>query len=153
MQIAEHEQFTAINALTIDCKKTSNMFRVNTGTPVVCKYAAKPNSNGEFPFTFTRDNMEKIESLIDREESLFIALVCFEAQEICCLTKEDFVKLIRYRKETLDSGVEEGQFVILATIEAKKSFRVFVNAAGSRGKIAGDELVVSRNDFPKVIFE
>ena len=40
-QIAEHEQFTAINALTVYGKKVKGAYKVNNDIAVYLKYASK----------------------------------------------------------------------------------------------------------------
>jgi len=45
MQIAEHEQFTAINSLKLNGKSISNAFLINSHIAVLCKYATEPNGS------------------------------------------------------------------------------------------------------------
>ena len=150
MQIAEHEQFTAINALKLNGKPVSNAFLINSHVAVLCKYATEPNGNGEYAFTFTEDQMKTLASLLPKHDSLFFGLVCVEAGEICCLTKADFEELLGYRK--VSAGKAESQYAILVTIKAGSSFRVYVNAAGTKGKYAGKQLTVARKAFPDAMF-
>ncbi|ENM5764205.1 hypothetical protein V9R53_003894 [Vibrio mimicus] len=151
MQIAEHEQFTAINALKFNGKPISNAFLINSHVAVLCKYATEPNGNGEYVFTFTEDQMTTLESLLSKHDSMFFGLVCVEAGEICCLRKSEFEELLGYRKAS--AGKVESQYAILVTIKAGASFRVYVNAAGKKGKYAGKQLTIPRKAFPDVMFD
>lgn len=150
MQIAEHEQFTAINALKLNGKPVSNSFLINSHVAVICKYSTEPNVNGEYAFTFTDDQMQMLANLLPKHDSLFFGLVCVEGGEICCLTKAQFEELIGYRKSS--AGKEESQYVVLVTIKAGSSFRAYVNAAGKKGKYAGKQLTIARKAFPEAIF-
>ena len=60
MQIAEHPQFTAINALKINGEVVNNGFLVNNNIAVFCKYASEPNDTGEYVFTFTQEHISNI---------------------------------------------------------------------------------------------
>lgn len=150
MQIAEHEQFTAINALKLNGKPISNAFLINSHVAILCKYASEPNGNDEYVFTFSEDQMKTLASLLPKHDSLFFGLVCVEGSEICCLTKAEFEELLGYRRASADKL--ESQYAILVTIKAKSSFRVYVNAAGKKGKYAGKQLTVARKAFPDVMF-
>ncbi|UCZ55622.1 hypothetical protein LGV61_07740 [Desulfurispirillum indicum] len=150
MQFAEHEQFTAINALKLNGKPVSNAFLINSHVAVLCKYATAPNATGEYVFTFTKDQMNTLASLLPKHDSLFFGLVCVEAGEICCLTKAEFEELLDYRKES--AGKSESQYAILVTLQVGSSFRVYVNAAGRKGKYAFKQYTVHRKAFPNRIF-
>lgn len=150
MQIAEHDQFTAINSLKVSGKAVSNSFLINSHIAILCKYASEPNASGEYAFTFTEDQMKTLSSLLAKHEQLFFGLVCVEVGEICCLPKAQFQELIGYRK--VSAGKEELQYTILVTLKAGSSFRVYVNAAGTKGKFAGERLTIPRKDFPDSIF-
>lgn len=150
MQIAEHEQFTAINSLKLNGSAISNAFLINSHIAVLCKYASEPNANDEYIFTFTEDYMNTLSSLLQKHDALFFGLVCVEGGEICCLSKVQFQELLNYRKES--AGGDETQYVILVSMKAGSSFRVYVNAAGKKGKFAGKQLIISRKAFPDAIF-
>lgn len=151
MQIAEHEQFTAINSLKLNGKPVSNAFLINSHVAILCKYASEPNGNGEYVFTFSEDQMKTLSSLLPKHDSLFFGLVCVEGGEICCLTKAEFEELVSYRRAS--AGKSESQYAILVTIKARASFRVYVNAAGKKGKYAGKQLTIARKAFPDIIFD
>lgn len=150
MQIAEHDQFTAINSLKANGVAVSNSFLINSHVAVLCKYASEPNGNGEYSFTFTEDQIKILSLLLLKHDSFFFGLVCVEGTEICCLSKTQFLELLGYRKES--AGKDEAQYVILVSMKAGASFRVYVNAAGKKGKYAGKQLTIPRNAFPNAIF-
>ncbi|HBA65619.1 MAG TPA: hypothetical protein DCZ48_05460 [Methylococcaceae bacterium] len=99
MQIAEHEQFTAINSLKLNSSPVSNAFLINSHIAFLCKYASEPNGNGEYVFTFTEDQMNTLSLLLPKHDCLFLGLVCVEGGEICCLSKAQFQELLNYRKD------------------------------------------------------
>ncbi|EPM4291325.1 hypothetical protein ACTJ2N_000491 [Vibrio fluvialis] len=150
MQIAEHEQFTAINALKINGKSISNAFLVNHDTAVLCKYASEPNSIDEYVFTFNEEHMGNISELSEKYAKIYFGLVCVEDGEICCLSKEQFDQLIDYRKTS--AKADESSYSILITIQSGASFRACVNAAGKRGHFAGKKLTIARKNFPNALF-
>jgi hypothetical protein len=150
MQIAEHSQFTAINALELKGRNVSNSFLINSQVAVVCKYASEPNGNGEYAFTFTKEQLDNLELLFPKHDQLYFGLVCVRDTEICCLSKEEFLKLQVFRRNS--SKVKESALVVLVSIEAGKSFRAYVNAAGKRGQYAGKQLTITRKSFPDSIF-
>lgn len=150
MQIAEHDQFTAINTLTINGNKISNAFLVNHDTAVLCKYSSEPNSIGGYVFTYNEEHMENISELSEKYGKIYFGLVCVEDGEICCLSKEQFYQLIDYRKTS--AGTDESSYAILVTMKSGASFRAYVNAAGKRGHFAGKQLTIARKNFPNALF-
>ena len=94
MQIAEHEQFTAINTLKIDGTAVNNGFLVNTDIAVLCKYASEPNNVGEYPFAFNKEHLDLIKKSRKKHENFYFGLVCVEDTEICCLSGSQFDTLI-----------------------------------------------------------
>jgi hypothetical protein len=150
MQIAEHEQFTAINALKLSGKKINNSFLVNHNTVVLCKYSSKLSPIGEYTFSFTEENIKVIKELDKKHERLFFGLVCVEDCQICCLSAKQFKELIANRKSSADA--KESSYTILVTAKPRASLRAYVNAARTRGKIAGKELTITRKAFPESIF-
>lgn len=150
MQIAEHEQFTAINAMQIKGEKTNNAFKINNNIGLLCKYASEPNGMNEYLFTFHVDHLSAIQKIAKHNNQAFLALVCVEDAEICCLSFEEFNTLIGNRKKS--AGRDEDLYQILVTAEQGKSLRAYVNAAGKKGTIAGKKITVARNAFPNAIF-
>ncbi|HUX27663.1 MAG TPA: hypothetical protein VMV39_02700, partial [Terracidiphilus sp.] len=65
IQLAEHEQFTAINALKIKGKVVPVAYRINDDIAVYLKYATKPTANKlkEYPFTFAQKQLEELEQI------------------------------------------------------------------------------------------
>lgn len=150
MQIAEHDQFTAINAMKIKGTKISNAFKINDNTGILCKYASEPNASGEYLFTFNQEYILSINAIKEYHDHTFVVLACIEDTEICILSFADFNTLIESRKNS--AGEPEESYQILVTVEQGNSLRAYVNAAGRKGKIAGNPLIVPRKDFPNRIF-
>ncbi len=151
MQIAEHDKFTAINRLKLNGQNISNGFLINSHMAVLCKYATYSNSLEEFTFKFHGEQLANINALCKKHEALFFGLVCVDGKEICCLSKEQFQKLVKYRQLTTEQ--EEDSLDILVTARSGDSLRAYVNAAGRKNTIAEKALVIPRNAFPKAIFD
>jgi hypothetical protein len=91
--------------------------------------------------------LEEIASVVPR---LFLALICVKAEQICCLPYGELLNLIEER--TQRKGSEEATYTLLVTVPKNKGFRVYMNVPGKKKQQFG-ETIVSRNDFPTVIFE
>ena len=151
MQIAEDEHFTAINPLLLNGHTSYNGFLINRGIAIYPKYAGRPRGSfKEYQFTFKHENIEELEQIREHNRRLYIALVCVRDREICGLTYEQFRSLYERRQE--DLGHDEEQFVVLVTLPKGKQFRVYVNAAGTRNKYLGEQLLVARSAFPGMLF-
>lgn len=152
IQIAEHPQFTAINALKLGKSVLRVAYQINNDIAVYFKYASKPTpAYKEYPFTFTKDHLAELSQIAKAKSKTFIALVCVKDREICCLTHAKLLALLRRREKAL--GKPEENLTILVTVPANKSLRVYVNAPGKRGSTLGKAFIVSRSAFPGVIFE
>ena len=150
IQIAEDEHFTAINPLQVNGATTHNAFLINTNIAVYPKYASNPKGkHKEYQFTFKQENIEELERIHEHHPNVYVLLVCVHDREVCCLTYAQFRDL--YNRRVKQVGHEEEQFVILATLPARK-FRVYVNAPGVRGKLIGKEILVARSGFPGMLF-
>ena len=149
-QIAEHPKFTAINAFDFDGKPSRSAFKINHNIGLFLKYATKPNQQNEYIFTFNQAHLRELKGLTNENRDAFLALVCVEDREICCINYNLFLELSKRREEAKEA--REEQFQIVITIPVRKSFRVYVNEPGKRGCILGKEEVVSRKDFPGKIF-
>ena len=150
MQIAEHDQFTAINAMKIKGEKISNAFKINNNTGILCKYASEPNAGGEYLFTFHEEHVTSIKTISKHHDHTYIVLVCIEDGEICILSLEEFNTLIENRNKS--AGLVEDSYQILVTAEQGNSLRAYVNAAGKKGKTAGKKITIARKAFPNQIF-
>jgi len=152
IQIAEHPRFTAINSLTVKGTVLRSAYRINDDIGVFLKYANHPNpSFGEYLFNFDpghRRELEQIEQVTDR---LFLALVCVDAREICCLAYSEFTGLIEVRRDA--RRTPEDQYTILVTAEKNRNLRVYMNAPGRKRRILGQPLMIKRRAFPDRIFE
>ena len=150
-QIAEHPQFTAINALTIDGHASNSAFQINNDIAVYPKICTKPaGPYSEYRFTFRRDNLDEIQSIVERDIELHLALVCVKARRICCLPYQDLVDLMDARK--LSFGGEEEQYVVLVNYVPGKQFRVNMNAPGTKGTYVGDSILVPQSACPNNLF-
>lgn len=75
-QIAEHPQFTAINAFGRGGARSRSGFIVNTDIGVYLKYATtKTKTFGEFVFTFNRQHLAEIDALAAKAEKTFVVFV------------------------------------------------------------------------------
>ena len=150
-QVAEHPQFTAINAFKRAGAVSRSAFKVNVDIGVYLKYASKPKAPyGEYVFTFGEDHLRELKSLKKKSSRTFLALVCVHERQICCLPYPGLLQLLAARKKA--KGSSEAQYTVLVTAPARKSFRVYMNAPGRRKRWLGDPLIIARNDFPDVIF-
>lgn len=150
-QIAEHPQFTAINALKVDGKPIHVAYRINDDISVYFKYASKPTPRfQEYIFTFTTDHIKELSKIAKATPKTFIAMVCVKDREICCLPYSELLKLIAKREKEL--GDTEDTHTIVVTVPKGKSLRVYVNMPGKKKIILGKEIVVNRNAFPSGIF-
>lgn len=150
-QIAEHHQFTAINALVVGGNTSRSAFKVNNDIAVYLKYATTPHGqHHEYMFTFNSSNLSELVAIDAVGDNLHLALVCVEDREICCLPYANLVALIGRRRQ--QSQQNENQYTILVTLEPHQSFRVNINARGSRNTYIGNPIVVPRRNFPDVLF-
>jgi hypothetical protein len=150
-QIAEHSQFTTINAFRVEGVVSRSAFKVNDDIGVYLKYASKPSTGyDEYVFTFHGTHLAELENLSRRAPSVYLALVCIQDREICGLHYGDFMAMITARREA--QGSTESQYTVLVTATKGKSFRVYMNAPGVRKTMLSLPLVVSRRAFPDMIF-
>lgn len=153
IQIAESDSFTGINAFKVGNQRISNAFRVNDSVGLLVKYCSKPNKYDDYVFNFNGDQQNIIQQLVTScgADCVFIALVCVEVGEICCLSYEEFSELIRRRREA--KAADEDQYTVLITAEDGKSFRANISEPGKRGVRLGQAYLISRNQFPRRLFE
>lgn len=152
IQIAEDPHFTAINSFKIGNDVAKSAYRINDGIGVYLKYAGEPsNSHHEYVFNFSTENRKEIAALCDSVDRFFVALVCVKAKEICCLNYEDVELLFRRRRKA--KGIDEDQLTIQVTMPTGKKSRVYVNMPGKKNKMLGKPKLISRSDFPRVIFQ
>lgn len=151
IQIAEHEKFTAINSLKIGNDTYTNSYRINDDIAVYFKYATKPNGpHSEYAFTFKNEHLESLTEISEHCTKTYLALVCVQDREVCCISHKDLFDLIESRK--LHKGASEDQYAILVTAPTGKGLRVYINAPGVKGKMTDDPIIIPRNRFPDVIF-
>ncbi|MGX9524303.1 hypothetical protein ACXHWJ_08555 [Alcaligenes nematophilus] len=151
MQIAEHKSFTAINPLKIKKEVINNAFLINDDTCLFLKYGQEPKRTGEYQFTFSAEQLKNIRAANKGLHlKVFLALICVEDQEICCLSFDEFESMIQARTESAKQ--EEESYQVLVTVPNGKSLRAYTNAAGVRKKMAHDAKVISRNRYPSCLF-
>lgn len=146
-QIAEHPQFTAINALA----NSNNAFRINDDIAVYPKFCTNPTGPyREYRFTFNSDNLHEIQSIVELDVELHLALVCVKDSRICCLPYQKLTELIEARKNSF--GAEEEQYVVIVNYEPGKRFRVNMNKPGTRGKYVSAPIRVRQSACPNDLF-
>jgi hypothetical protein len=152
IQVAEDKNFTAINLLKVGSNVFSNAYKINSEISLYLKYASKKNkSHEENIFTFNKQHLKDLEKIYKAFPQTFIALVCVEDREICCLSYEELNNLIELRKK--EKGSTENQYTILVKIPRRSFMRVYVNAPGVKNRILGKELKMKRKDYPSRIFD
>jgi len=150
-QIAEHKQFTAINALKVKGKTSHSAFKINDDIAVYLKYAQKPAGKfKEFVFTFTKQHLADLKAIDAAGNSLHLALVCVEAREICCFPYDTLKDLVAGRKAA--AGDTEDQYSLLVTLKPGEAFRVYMNAPGKKKTYLSNPIKVRRNACPNALF-
>ena len=150
-QIAEHPQFTAINALKVKGKISRSAFKVNDDIAVYLKIASKPKGKyREYLFTFNNRHIKELRDINSAGNDLHLALVCVKDREICCLPYDDLSRMIDKRETS--RGVAEPQYQLLVTLAPREAFRVYMNAPGTKGQLLGVELKIARNRCPDALF-
>lgn len=151
VQIAEHPNFTSINAFASKGKRSENGFLVNDTLAVYAKYAFKPfTAIGEYKFGFTDEARSELSRLASKREKVVIALVCVTAREICGVTYPEVKRLCELRE--LAKGAKEPQIDIIVRPVPRAQLRVYVNQPGKRRLTLG-QFLVPRSRFPHVLFE
>jgi len=154
-QIAENDEFTAINPLDLLGKRLSSAFRINDNIGVYLKYnAVKPKPNGEFPFTFSQDSLKELAGMAEHLhlKKVFVVLVCYKAREVCVVTLQRLKEMVATREKA--AGKAEDQYVLLVTAPKNSQLRLYLNVPGKKGKLLKNtETKVPRNSFPAVLFE
>jgi hypothetical protein len=151
-QIAEHPSFTAINSFKDGDEVSRSAFRINDDMGVYLKYATKPTpSLGEYVFQFTIQHLDELKGISELVPRVYLALVCVEGREICCLGYEQFKELVALRRRA--KGDPEQQYMVLVTMPPRKEFRVYVNAPGRRKMIVDEPILVARSAFPDNFFQ
>ncbi len=151
-QIAEHKQFTAINALKIKDRTCKSAFLINDSTVVYLKYCVKPKGPAdEYVFNFDKKHRVDLQAIAGSYAKVYLALICVKDQLICAPSYSEYERILSDREAAL--GHSEDVFSLIAVVPEGKSFRVYANEPGRRGLILGKAKVVSRSRFPKCLFE
>ncbi|MCY4580577.1 MAG: hypothetical protein OXD31_16235 [Chloroflexi bacterium] len=147
-QIAEHSQFTAINRIP----SSRSAFLINDGIVIYIKYATEPVQYDDYIFTFTRSQKSEIELLSTQHpERVFIALICVEDRQICCISYDELAEWFEKRRAALED-VEEETSTVLVKLPEGQSFRLNMNMPGTRGQYLDEAQIISRSDFPDILF-
>ncbi len=150
IQIAEHPQFTAINAFKYKKGISRSSFAVNDLIGVYLKYASQPTQpHQEYVFNFNQPHLDELKDLRKQKEKVFLGLVCVGAKQICCISYERLHDLIMKRADA--KGQQEDTYSVLVTVLDGRRFRVYANAPGERNKKLG-EIMIPRSDFPGCLF-
>lgn len=150
-QIAEHPQFTAINAFKVKTGISRSSFIVNNNIAVYLKYATSPKKPyDEYIFTFGKKHLAELDKLAKKYEGVFVGMVCVEDREICALSLEQLMTLINRRRAA--KKILEEQYTVCATLPKGGKFRVYVTPPGQRKTILGNQLLVARKAFPECLF-
>ena len=152
IQIAEDPHFTAINAVRYRGHVSRCAFRINKDIGVYLKYRSEPQGQRSpvYPFSFSQENLKELRAMRRNHPRLFLALVCVEDREICCLPYDMLSRLIEARKRF--KGKAEEEYIVEVFIRERDRLRVWINFPDRR-HTAVDELVIPRNDFPQKLFE
>jgi hypothetical protein len=109
LQIAEDPHFTAINALRYRGTNSRCGFRSNKEIGIHIRYRSEPKGL-RFPaysFVFSQENLAELRNMSKRLNRVFLALVCVQDREICCLPYSDFEELIAARQVENDRPEDE----------------------------------------------
>ena len=150
LQIAEHPEFTAINAFRLEGSRCANAYTVNDNVGVYLKYATKPHGRyHEYIFNFGSDHLAEVNALKTRQERTFITLVCWKDREICCLNYEQFDELISQRRD--HRGHVGDSYTVYVRISPRSKFRTYIAVPGKK-RLIFEETLVARNAFPDCLF-
>lgn len=166
IQIAEHNKFTAINALQVKGKTSHSAFKVNGDIAVYLKYASEPKPTGafeEYAFNFNKQQLEEVDAINDEGNDLYLALVCVEAREVCCFPYDEFLHLITHRRVAdlyrrviaepeRAAAVAGEQYTLAVTLKPREWFRVNVKAPGRKKTYLTPPIKVPRNNCPNALF-
>ncbi|MBL0938506.1 MAG: hypothetical protein IBJ03_06415 [Gemmatimonadaceae bacterium] len=152
IQIAEHKKFTSINSFRVSRRTSRSAYIVNSDIGVYLKYATKPSkAHSEYSFTFRTAHLKELSAIARGGRRAFVALVCVEAREICCVSRAQLITMIGQRRAA--TGRREENNTVLVHALPGERFRVYMNAPGVRNAVLGDPLLVARNSFPKLLFD
>ena len=150
-QIAEHENFTAINALTVKKKRSRSAYKINDSIAVYFKYSTKPAGKyNEYVFTFNSSHLQELRNIEAIGDKLYLALICVRDRQICCIPYAYLIQMIEERKK--DAGKKEEQYQLLITLKKRELFRVYMNKHNSPGKRLKTLRKIPRKNFPNALF-
>jgi hypothetical protein len=119
---------------------------------VYLKYASKPTkSHQEYVFAFNQANLAELAAIAKVIGKTFLALICVDAREVCCLPHDKLLSLIERRQKA--TGHVENQYVILVTALKNQELHVYVKAPHKKSTKLGKDIIVSRSAFPRSLFQ
>ena len=146
-QIAEDDQFTAINSCLVDGEKSRSAFKINNDIVVYLKYATDPQRNlSEYQFTFSRENLAELSGVSDAGNRVYLALVCGEDRVVCCFPHERLVQMIGERRR--QSEQDEDQYIVLVTAEPHQSIACVYECAGTETQLPRESYTCGTGRFP-----
>lgn len=152
IQIAEHPQFTAINSFKGKLADYENAYRINSDIAVYLKYAGKPNkARREYVFNFSKANLAELDAIAKVNGKTFLAMICVDAREVCCLPYDQLLTLIARRQRS--AGKAENQYTLLVTAQKNAGLHVYVNAPHKKNTKLGKDIIVNRSAFPGDLFK
>ena len=146
LQIAKHPNFTSINRANLLNDNQRSGFVVHDDDDnkigVYLRFCMQPSPPyTEYKFNFARQAKDDLQKLNDICDKTFLALICEQDKEICCLPYDDFYRMMKV------------QSTVNMILKSKGGFCVYVNARGKKSvKHSGTATKVPRRDFPDRLF-
>ena len=158
IQIAEHPSFTAINDFKRKNATVRCAYWVNQNIGIYLKYRTSADrvarwgdkDANEYIFSFNTENLDHIQAMNRKGTSTFIALICVEEKQICCISAGELNALIARRQEA--KGKAENQYTVVVALLPRSKFRTFVTPPARRNTVLGEPMLVAQNDFPDRLF-
>ena len=144
LQIASDPNFTSINRADLPNDNQRSGFVVhdddNNQIGVYLRFCSRPAGKfTEYKFNFEPGAECDIRKLNDTCDKTFLALICDQDKEICCLPYDDFYRMMKV------------QSTVNVTLKSKGGFRVYVIAKKEELHSA-TATNVPRIDFPRRLF-
>lgn len=102
-----------------------------------------------YRFGFSRDNLGELRQMKKHLTKVFLALVCVDDREICCLPYDDFERLVNLRRKA--KGEDEQVYVAEVQVRQRERFRVGISPPNEKGQWL-KSFVIPRSDFPRRLF-
>lgn len=159
IQVAEHPSFTAINDFKTNGRPVRCAYWVNQDIGLYLKYRSTPDRTArwgkvkakEYSFSFNRDARKTIRQMAKHSDKVYVGLVCVEDRQICCLSVEEFNRLVSLRRSEV--GKNEDQYVVWVALPKNSKFRAYVTPAARKNMYLGEPLRIAQSAFPAKVFE